>query len=221
MTIRIGAIHALTASIDPIKAAFARIWPEAQVVNLLDQSLYADYGRWGRETKEIARRVSTLIEYSAKSGAEAILFSGSLFRTSVERARSSISVPVLTAYEAMIEAAFTAGTQLEALATVTDTITALERDIRAYAEKKGVPFTLNTHYVEGAMEALQVGDRLRHAALVAAAAAELKGCDALLLAQHSMGPVRQRIADVPGRQVLTSPDTAALKLKELIDRPST
>ena len=106
MSVRIGVVHALTASIPPIEAAFTAVWPEAQVVNLCDQSLYVDYERWGRETDEITRRVTALLAYSADSGAQGILFSGSLFSQSVEAARAKMNIPVLTAYEAMIEAAF-------------------------------------------------------------------------------------------------------------------
>ena len=71
--IRISAVHALTASIAPIEAAFAQHWPAAEVVNLCDESLYTDYARWGCETEEITRRVAALLEYSVQSGAQGIL----------------------------------------------------------------------------------------------------------------------------------------------------
>ena len=216
--IRIGAVHALTASIAPVEAAFAQSWPEAEVVNLCDESLYADYSRWGCETEEITRRVTALLEYSAQSGAEGILFSGSLFSKSVQAARTKLSIPVLTAYEAMIEAAFAEGNRLGLLATVPDTIVAIERDAGDYGDARGRTFTLRSQLVVGAMEALRAGDSSRHDALVAEAATELEDCEALMLAQHSMGPARRLINTVPGRQVLTSPDTAVLKLKRLVDR---
>jgi Asp/Glu/hydantoin racemase len=216
MTVRIGTVHALTASIAPIEAAFVEAWPEAEVLGLCDESLYADYARWGRETAEITRRVTALLDYSARMGADGILFAGSLFSESVEAARAGMSIPVLTAYEAMVEAAFAAGTRLGLLATVEDTITALERDTARYAEEQGVSFTLESRFVSGAMDALRSGDRSRHNALIAEAAAELEDCQALMLAQHTMGPARHLVKEVPGRQILTSPDAAALKLKRLV-----
>ena len=126
------------------------------------------------------------------------------------------TVHALMASVAPIEAAFVVGTRLGLLATVSDTITALERDTRRYADEKGLSFTLESRYVAGAMDALSAGDRPRHDALVAEAAAELENCQGLMLAQHSMGPVRRLIKDVSGRKVLTSPDTAASKLKRLV-----
>ena len=216
-TIRIGAVHALTASIAPIEAAFAETWPAAELVNLCDESLYADYARWGRETEEITRRVTALLEYSVQSGAQGILFSGSLFSQSVQAARTKMRVPVLTAYEAMIEAAFAAGKRLGVLATVPDTIAAIERDTADYAAAHGLTFTLRSQLVVGAMDALRGGDSSRHDSLVAEAANELADCEALMLAQHSMGRSRRLITTVPGRHLVTSPDTAVLKLKRLLD----
>lgn len=215
--IRIGAVHALTASIEPIEAAFAQAWPSAEIVNLCDESLYSDYARWGCETEEITRRVTALLEYSVQSGSQGILFSGSLFSKSVQSARAEMSVPVLTAYEAMIEAAFAAGDCLGLLATVPDTIVAIERDTADYADANGFSFTLRSQLVVGAMDALRGGDSARHDALVAEAANELADCQALMLAQHSMGRSRPLITAIPGRQVVTSPDTAVLKLKRLLD----
>lgn len=216
MTVRIATVHALTASVAPVEAAFAEVWPEAEVLGLCDESLYADYARWGRETAEITRRVKALLDHSAGSGADGILFAGSLFGASVEAARAGMSIPVLTAYEAMIEAAFAAGTRLGLLATVEDTITALERDMARYAEEHDISFTLESRLVKGAMDALRSGDQPRHDALVAETAAALEDCQALMLAQHTMGPARRLVTDLPGRRILTSPDAAALKLKRLI-----
>ena len=55
-----------------------------------------------------------------------------------------------------------------------------------------------------------------HDELIAACAADFHDCDALLLAQHSMGSAREAIKDVPGCKILTSPETAVLKLRQLL-----
>ena len=48
---RIALIHALRHSPPPIEAAFARAWPEAVLMNLLDDSLSADLARDGPLTR--------------------------------------------------------------------------------------------------------------------------------------------------------------------------
>jgi len=47
---RIALIHALKHSIVPIEASFARLWPDATLMNVLDDSLSADVARDGRLT---------------------------------------------------------------------------------------------------------------------------------------------------------------------------
>jgi hypothetical protein len=48
---RITLVHALKHSIAPIEASFARLWPDAGLMNLLDDSLSADLKRDGRPTR--------------------------------------------------------------------------------------------------------------------------------------------------------------------------
>jgi len=45
---RIALIHALSHSVAPINEAFARDWPDAVRMNLLDDSLSADLAREGK-----------------------------------------------------------------------------------------------------------------------------------------------------------------------------
>jgi hypothetical protein len=53
---RIALVHALKHSIVPIEASFARFWPDACLMNLLDDSLAADLARDGRLHARISKR---------------------------------------------------------------------------------------------------------------------------------------------------------------------
>ena len=216
MSTRIGLIHALLESIAPIEAAFASAWADAELIHLYDSSLYIDFHRAHQVTPDITRRVAALIHQSASSGAAGLLFTGSLFSESVTSVRAQVSIPVLTAYEALIEAALAAGSRLVLLATVSDTIGMVEQDLAAYADLHQVSYTLESRWVRGALTALQSGNRQQHDDLIARAAAEFESCDALILAQHSMALASQKIPHTPGRKVLTSSQTAAVRLKELV-----
>ena len=215
--VRIGLIHALQASIAPIENAFSRFWPEAEPVNLLDGSLYLDYDAAGEVTPEITRRIGALIDHAVGFGARGLLLTGSLFSQPLEDARKDLSIPALAAYEAMIEEAFAAGSRFGLIATYADTITMMEADIDRYAHQRGLACTVESNMVEGALDALQSGDRKRHDSLVAAAVEGLTECDVLLLAQHSMSPVKERIPERAGRLVLTSSETAVRKLRALVE----
>ena len=214
--VRIGLVHALEASIAPIEDAFSRFWPEAEAVNLLDGSLYLDYDAAGEVTSSITRRIQALIHHAVGFGARGLLLTGSLFSQAVQDARKDLPVPALAAYEAMIEEAFACGSRFGLIATYAGTITMMEADIERYARQKGTGYRLESKMVEDALEAVRSGDRERHDSLVAAAAEGLD-CDVLLLAQHSMSPVKERIPERPGRRVLTSSETAVRKLRVLVE----
>ncbi len=216
---RIGLVHALRESIAPIEAAFARDWPEAEPITLFDQSLYVDYARAGALTPELAARVAALLRHSAGCGAQAILFTGSLFGAPVEAVRGELPVPVLTSYEALIARGFSLGPRLGLVATVADTLRLMQEDIGRYAADHALDADLAGVHVAGAVEALTSGDRPTHDRRVLDAVERLArrgDRDAILLGQFSMAPVA---AQLPGDfpvPVLTSTGTALERLRELV-----
>ena len=64
-TPRIALIHALAHSVAPINDTLAREWPEAQRMNLLDDSLSADVARSGRLDDAMTARFLALGDYAA------------------------------------------------------------------------------------------------------------------------------------------------------------
>ena len=81
---RIALIHALKHSIAPIEASFARLWPEAQLANLLDDTLASDLAREGELTAAMTARFVDLARYARSCGADAILFTCSAFGPCIE-----------------------------------------------------------------------------------------------------------------------------------------
>ena len=72
---RIALIHALSHSVAPINEAFARDWPEAVRMNLLDDSLSADLARNGKGLDAaMHERFQRLAQYAVDCGAQGILF---------------------------------------------------------------------------------------------------------------------------------------------------
>jgi hypothetical protein len=84
------------------------------------------------------------------------------------------------------------------------------------AAERGVSFDLTPRHVPDAMAALGEGRADVHDDLIASAAAEFGACDALVLAQFSMARARGMIADARGRRVVTSPESAVLRMKSLL-----
>src|SRR4029450_13550107 len=81
---RITLVHAMKHSIQPIEAAFARLWPDARLMNLLDDSLSADLARDGGLSDALTERFLGLGRYAAGTGSDSILFTCSAFGPCIE-----------------------------------------------------------------------------------------------------------------------------------------
>jgi hypothetical protein len=216
MTHRIVLIHATRVAIEPIEAALALLWPEAQAVSILEESLAVDRAAGGVSLAELDGRIVTLCRYAETLAPQGILYTCSSFGAGVEEAARQSAVPVLKPNEAMFEEALAQGEDVVMLYTFPPALNGMSREFEEDVAARGVRARLRPVFVPEALEALKAGDADRHDALIAAAAAAVGPADAIMLAQFSMasaGQAAQAATQVP---VLSSPDAAVLKLKRLI-----
>ena len=213
---RIALIHALKHSVAPVEEAFARLWPQATIANLLDDSLSADLARDGALTDAMTERFLTLARYARRCGADGILFTCSAFGPCIEAcARDLGPVPVLKPNEAMIDEAVALGgasARIGLLATFAPTLTYMPPEFAVTAPGTTVVPCL----AEGSLAALDRGDLAEHDRLAAVAASRVKDCDIIALGQFSLARAASLVAEATGRPVLTTPDSAVRKLQRLL-----
>jgi hypothetical protein len=209
---RIALIHALKPSIPAIEEAFDRLWPEAVLMNLLDDSLSADLAAQGSLTPAMTQRFLTLARYAHGTGADAILFTCSAFGPCIEAcAREFPDIPVLKPNEAMIEEALAlAGPsgRVGLLATFAPTLDSMPPEFPA-------GMTIVPCLAAAALTALNKGDGAGHDREAASAAMALGDCDVIALAQFSLSRAAPAVAAATGKTVLITPDSAVRKLQRL------
>ena len=209
---RIALIHAVRVAMQPVEDAFRRHWPQAERLNLLDDALSVDRDRAGALTPQLSRRIAALADYALDGGAAGILYTCSAFGEAIEAVQRRSKVPVLKPNEAMFAEALSRGRKLGLLATFPSSVPSMERELKDLSKE----ITVQSLCVPQALTALQAGDGATHDALLAAAAPQLGDCDMLMLAQFSTARARAAVAQVVKCPVLTSPDSAVLKLKKLL-----
>lgn len=207
----------MPVAIEPVAHVFREMWPQARVTHLLDDSLPADLTAAGDITPAIVERFVALARYGVSCGADAVLFTCSAFGTAIEAAANAVPVPVLKPNEALLEEALAAGSDLALLATFEPSIPSLKKEFEDLAASRGIKLMLKTRTIPAAIAALQQGRHLEHDRLIAAAAADVGPCDALVLGQFSMARAAAGIPAAPGRKVLTSPHSAVTRLKQILD----
>jgi len=213
---RIALIHALKHSIAPIEEAFGRLWPEARIANLLDDSLSTDLARDGRLTPAMTERFLALARYARSCGADGVLFTCSAFGPCIEACARDLSpIPVLKPNEAMIEEALAlAGptARIGLLATFAPTLASMPPEFAKAAPRA----TLVPCLAADALAAMDRGDVGAHDRAAVKAAEALKGCDVVALAQFSLSRAAALVAEATGTPVLTTPDSAVRKLQRLL-----
>ncbi len=207
---RIALIHALRHSPPPIEAAFAELWPQARLMNLLDDSLSADLARDGKITEAMTGRFLELARYAKATGADGILFTCSAFGPCIEAVQRELApLPVLKPNEAMIEEAEQAGARIGLLASFAPTLASMPPEFPP-------ALTIMPKLAEGALAALDRGDGAEHDRIAADAARDLAGCDVIALAQFSLARSAPAVIAATGRPVLTTPESAVRKLRRLL-----
>ena len=212
---RIALIHATPVAIDPVKAAFASVWPEADTAHILDESLTPDRARTPDLTAEMFERFEMLTRYARHIGSAGVLFTCSAFGEAIDAAAKRVDVPVLKPNEAMFEAAIAYGSRIGMVATFAPAVPGMEEEFRQAAMERGSKATLRTVVAEGAMAALRGGDEAAHNRLVAEAAGRLD-CDAVMLAHFSTSRALASAKAASSKPVLTSPEAAVAKMRSLV-----
>lgn len=210
-SVRIALIHALRESIGPIALAFEHGWPEATLVNLLDDSLSADVATRGQLDDQISDRFLKLARYAAGLSVDAILFTCSAFGPCIERVERELApLPVRKPNEAMIKQAVSCGGRIGLLATFAPTLATMPAEFPASANV--VPI-----FVDRALEALAAGNGELHDQLIAEAAANAE-IDVAILAQFSMARAVTTVRNRVGYPVITTPDAAVRELARAFGR---
>jgi Asp/Glu/hydantoin racemase len=215
---RIFLFHATLVAMEPIRLAMQKLWPEAEAVNILDESLSLDRAREPDTlSQDITRRFVALGRQAVDGGADGILITCSAFGPAIRRLVEEVSIPVLMPNEAMFLAALSQGLKIGMVATFAPAIGTMEDEFREFAAETGSPATLETVLAEGAIESLRQGDAVDHNRRVAETAASLRGVDALMLAHFSTSRAAEAVRNAVNVPVLTAPEAAVERMRSLIE----
>jgi aspartate/glutamate racemase len=216
---RIALIHATALAVEPIRASFERLWPQARRMNLLDDSLSVDHAEAGRVTETMVQRFIDLAQYAQRTGAGAILFTCSAFGTAIEAAGRATGLPTLKPNEAMFDQAMAlaqgkASLKLGLVATFQASIPSMSEELKRLAARRGIALDLHSVFVPEAMDDLAAGRTGEHHRKIAQATRALAGCDAAMLAQFSMAAAAPEVQAQLPCPVLSSPDCAVRALMQ-------
>lgn len=216
MAKRILLVHAYQPSIAPIAEAFKMLWPEAEALNVLDETLYADVGADGILAADLPGRVAMLLRHGRQSRADGIIFTGSTFGPAVDAVKDSLGIPVIKADEAISEKIAMEATRALIVCTAKRALPVIRGNVEAAAARLGTSPEIAELWVAGAKDALVTGDIARHDSLIAESVEQAVGYDMIAFGQFSMVPSRRLISAGMAARVITGPEASIARMRILV-----
>jgi Asp/Glu/hydantoin racemase len=212
---RIFLVHPTMLAMPPVDQAFKTLWPDATIVNVLDESLYNDIPQDGKLAPEIFTRLTSLFRHCEASRADGIVFSGSTFGPAVEDARRNVGIPVLRIEEAMMDDAAARGGSILLVCTQKRAQPVVRGTLDAAAKQAGKPLTVTELWVSGARDALNRGDNATHDRLIAEQTAAAGDFDQIVFGMMSMAPAKAKMPAALAAKVFTAGEAAVARMQVL------
>jgi Hydantoin racemase len=214
---KIAILHTVRSVADSFdKLVREKITEPLSIVNLLDESLLATALEMGCFTSEGRQKLYLDLLSASLDKPDAIVVTCSSLSPHVRALRPSFNIPLITIDERMFLNAAAAGTVIGVMATAATTVESTVAGIRDAAGKAGKSIEIRTVLDEEAMALLQNGDVSAHNNRLLMRASELKGVDAIVLAQASMAGAASLVSEGMGIRVITSPASCIEEVAEAI-----
>ena len=213
---RVVMIRALAESIPPVKLAFMEEFPEAEVINLLDEGLLVDFP--GSITPSLRRRMSGLICYCQDNRADAIGLACSVYAPVVDSARDLVDVPLVSSYGPVMAEAVAAGPRVGVIATNEATMSDSEYYLKLAAKEAGREVRVNKRLAADLIQVLrESGHQAFEKRLEQETLSLSTETDVVLLSQFSFATALEHLRKVSPVPVLSAPHSSARTLKKLLE----
>lgn len=212
---KVVCVHTAMALVGPLTETFRELIPEVQVEHIAESSLIKEVIANNAVTSSVRRRLLDYYNAAADSGADIIFNTCSSVGDIADLGNSISRVPVFRIDRPMAERAVQEAKRIGVISTLPTTLDPTCRLLKNCAAEAGKEITLVEGLADGAFAAGQSGDSETHDRLIAEAAQRIAdSVDLFVLAQGSMARMEQRLSELTGKPVLSSPVLGVLGLRK-------
>ena len=216
--IRVGVVHTFLYSVEDLKAQFREQLPEAEMINIIDDSLLEEALANGAVTPAIISRMCDYYQNLQELGCVCALNQCSSVGEASDIAGKTVSMPIFKIDRPMARKAAELGEKIAVIATACSTVEPSSRLVESESARLGRRVQVDRCFVEGAYECLlKTGDKQKHNEMVVAKVEEAaKDHDVIVLAQGSMYHLMPLLSHIQV-PVLTSLETGVAQLRKYLD----
>lgn len=214
---KVVCVHTAMALVAPLTELFKEHFPEVQVEHIAESSLIKEVIANNAVTPAVCRRLLDYYNAAADSGADIVFNTCSSVGDIADYGNKAARVPVFRIDLPMAQKAVGEAQRIGVISTLPTTLDPTCRLLQNCAREAGKEITLVEGLADGAFAAGQSGDSETHDRLIAEAAERIAGdVDLFVLAQGSMARMEQRLSQLTGKPVLSSPVLGILGLKKFM-----
>ena len=215
--IKVFCVHTAMALVEPLTKIFREYLPEVKLNHIADNSLIQEVIANGEVTPAVRRRLLSYYNGAADGGADVVFNTCSSVGDVADYGNQYARIPVFRIDQPMAALAVSSYQRIGVISTLPTTLDPTCRLLRNEAAKAGRDVTLVEGLADGAFAAGQSGDGETHDRLIAEAAQHIASqVDMFVLAQGSMARMEQRLSELTGKPVLSSPVLGVKGLRKFL-----
>lgn len=214
---KIVMIHTGCVTVAPLKKLIQEKYPDAEIMNIVDDSLLNDTINAGAMPLEVIQRMAQYALIAQNAGADVILNTCSSVGEAVDIIAPMLKVPYVKIDQPMAAEAVKCGKRIALIATVSSTVAPSKRLLEHNAAVQNREVIVTPYLVDGALKVLsETGNQKLHNQMVIdTVRLAAKENDVLVFAQGSMAVLVPECQDL-GVPVFSSPELGCEQLKNYL-----
>ena len=215
--IKVMCVHTAMALVGPMTELFKEILPEVKLNHIADDSLIQEVIANNQVTPNVRRRLLSYYLTAADAGADVVFNTCSSVGDIADYGNLYAPIPIFRIDGPMADKAVNSAKRIGVISTLSTTLDPTCRLLQNAAKRAGKDVILVEGLAQGAFQAGQSGDGETHDRLIAEAAAKIADqVDLFVLAQGSMARMEQRLSELTGKPVLSSPVLGVQGLRKFL-----
>jgi hypothetical protein len=214
---KVFCVHTAMALVGPLTEIFKQYLPEVKLNHIADDSLIQEVIANNAVTPAVRRRLLSYYNAAADAGADVVFNTCSSVGDIADYGNGYARIPIFRIDQPMAAEAVAKYDRIGVISTLPTTLDPTCRLLQNEAQKAGRKVVLVEGLADGAFAAGQSGDGETHDRLIAEAAQKIADqVDMFVLAQGSMARMEQRLSDLTGKPVLSSPVLGVKGLRKFL-----
>jgi Asp/Glu/hydantoin racemase len=215
---RVALLSSTRAVFSPMDTAFREVFPEAQMVHLLDETLIEDFRQDGGLSPRSRRKALQMAMTAQDAPVDGILVTCSTLSPSVDDFRPSITIPVVKIDEPVVEKVVQSADEIGLLATAETVLKSVEPLVLRKARQLGRKVSIQRFIKGDLWPLLQKDPSAFYREIGEAASRAARKCHSVILAQVSLAPGREYVEKEVRERVYASPTYAVQALRHILSK---